>query len=212
MLLFGKLFSGQRVAITQATAVLLFFLAVGCSNYILCSTSASVIPTFERISDSIHASNDTEASLSINAGSGSIRSSSSADKAILAVPTTATQTRTTRRRKALELEKYQFEQDKDFCEDMPCCFVNLEGRIRSEGGEGGEGSGGGERCSLRDMQRDEDSLVFPGGETRCIFSYSRPYAFQVICHCYHWHKNEQLHAMSPYLLCEAINAMHYMIR
>ena len=30
------------------------------------------------------------------------------------------------------------------------------------------------------MSKDTSTLVFPGGETRCIYSDSTPYAFQVI--------------------------------
>mmetsp|Transcript_33690 Transcript_33690/g.24723 ORF Transcript_33690/g.24723 Transcript_33690/m.24723 type:complete len:433 (+) Transcript_33690:54-1352(+) len=37
-----------------------------------------------------------------------------------------------------------------------------------------------ESCSISDMSRDQSMLVLPGGETRCIFSTSTPYAFQVI--------------------------------
>jgi hypothetical protein len=37
-----------------------------------------------------------------------------------------------------------------------------------------------ESCSLASMPRDETTLVLPGGDTRCIYSYSTPFAFQVI--------------------------------
>lgn len=37
-----------------------------------------------------------------------------------------------------------------------------------------------ESCDLKSMPKDETTLVLPGGETRCIFSYSTPYAFQVV--------------------------------
>ena len=35
-------------------------------------------------------------------------------------------------------------------------------------------------CNLSDMQRDTSTVVYPGGETRCIFSDSGPFGFQVI--------------------------------
>ncbi len=37
-----------------------------------------------------------------------------------------------------------------------------------------------ESCDLKSMPKDETTLVLPGGETRCIFSYSTPFAFQVV--------------------------------
>jgi hypothetical protein len=37
-----------------------------------------------------------------------------------------------------------------------------------------------ESCSISKMARDSSTLVLPGGETRCIFSDSTPFAFQVI--------------------------------
>lgn len=37
-----------------------------------------------------------------------------------------------------------------------------------------------DNCSMAAMVPDETTLVQPGGLTRCIFSYSTPYAFQVI--------------------------------
>mmetsp|Transcript_31921 Transcript_31921/g.53350 ORF Transcript_31921/g.53350 Transcript_31921/m.53350 type:complete len:453 (-) Transcript_31921:262-1620(-) len=37
-----------------------------------------------------------------------------------------------------------------------------------------------EECSLSGLTKDETTLVFPGGETRCINSYSTPFSFQVI--------------------------------
>ncbi len=36
-----------------------------------------------------------------------------------------------------------------------------------------------ETCSLNTMTKDQNTLVLPGGETRCIFSTSTPFAFQV---------------------------------
>jgi hypothetical protein len=37
-----------------------------------------------------------------------------------------------------------------------------------------------EACPLSDMKKDSTTLVLPGGNTRCIFSDSSPFAFQVI--------------------------------
>jgi len=37
-----------------------------------------------------------------------------------------------------------------------------------------------ETCSIKSMTKDKTTLVLPGGNTRCIFSDSTPYAFQVI--------------------------------
>lgn len=37
-----------------------------------------------------------------------------------------------------------------------------------------------ETCSLSSMPKDKTMLVLPGGETRCIYSDSTPYAFQVV--------------------------------
>lgn len=39
--------------------------------------------------------------------------------------------------------------------------------------------GSGESCSITSMPKDQTTLVLPGGETRCIYSYSTPFAFQV---------------------------------
>ena len=49
------------------------------------------------------------------------------------------------------------------CSDTtPCCTVSSS-----------------ESCSLSTMPKDETTLVLPGGDTRCIYSYSTPFAFQV---------------------------------
>ncbi len=37
-----------------------------------------------------------------------------------------------------------------------------------------------ELCSISAMPKDQSTLVLPGGDTRCIYSYSTPFAFQVI--------------------------------
>jgi hypothetical protein len=51
----------------------------------------------------------------------------------------------------------------DMCTQYSCCNVTSS-----------------EACSLADMPKDETTLVLPGGDTRCIYSYSTPFAFQVI--------------------------------
>lgn len=38
----------------------------------------------------------------------------------------------------------------------------------------------GEGCSITGFKKDETTMVFPGGETRCIFSNTPNFAFQVI--------------------------------
>lgn len=40
----------------------------------------------------------------------------------------------------------------------------------------------GETCDVRNFPKDETTMVFPGGETRCIFSNTPNFAFQVIKH------------------------------
>ena len=37
----------------------------------------------------------------------------------------------------------------------------------------------GESCDLTGFEKDETTMVFPGGETRCIFSNTPEFAFQV---------------------------------
>jgi hypothetical protein len=51
----------------------------------------------------------------------------------------------------------------NMCVDNSCCTVSSS-----------------EKCSMNQFQKDQSTLVLPGGNTRCIFSYSTPFAFQVI--------------------------------
>lgn len=37
-----------------------------------------------------------------------------------------------------------------------------------------------EACDVSSMPKDESTMVLPGGETRCIFADSTPFAFQVV--------------------------------
>ena len=39
--------------------------------------------------------------------------------------------------------------------------------------------GAGEGCDLRNFPKDETTMVFPGGETRCMMSNTPNFAFQV---------------------------------
>ena len=50
----------------------------------------------------------------------------------------------------------------DICSKYPCCYMDS-----------------GDNCALQDMPKLPSTVVFPGGQTRCIFSDSTDYAFQV---------------------------------
>ena len=50
----------------------------------------------------------------------------------------------------------------DMCSGTNCCTI-----------------GSSEACPLTAMPKDTTTMVMPGGETRCIYSYSTPFAFQV---------------------------------
>ncbi len=52
---------------------------------------------------------------------------------------------------------------KTLCEDNTCCTMNIK-----------------EKCSISAFAKDQTTMVLPGGETRCIYSHSSPFAFQVI--------------------------------
>jgi hypothetical protein len=51
----------------------------------------------------------------------------------------------------------------DLCDKNTCCTVTST-----------------ESCPISSMIKDQTTMVLPGGETRCIYSYSTPFAFQVI--------------------------------
>jgi recombinational DNA repair protein RecR len=51
---------------------------------------------------------------------------------------------------------------KNICDGQTCCNVTST-----------------EKCSISSMTRDQSTLVLPGGDTRCIYSTSTPFAFQV---------------------------------
>ena len=61
------------------------------------------------------------------------------------------------------VESIQTGAGKDLCTLYSCCNITT-----------------GESCSISNMPKDQTTLVLPGGETRCIYSYSTPFAFQVI--------------------------------
>jgi hypothetical protein len=61
------------------------------------------------------------------------------------------------------LQKYYAPiQDGSLCTNQHCCNITST-----------------EKCSINQFPKDQSSLILPGGDTRCIFSYSTPYAFQV---------------------------------
>lgn len=51
---------------------------------------------------------------------------------------------------------------RDLCDKYTCCDIEQSS------------------CDISSMEKDTSTLVFPGGDTRCIYSDSTPYAFQVI--------------------------------
>jgi hypothetical protein len=55
---------------------------------------------------------------------------------------------------------------KDLCDKYTCCSLSST-----------------ESCSITNFKKDDSTLVLPGGNTRCIFSDSTPYAFQVNFSC-----------------------------
>lgn len=60
------------------------------------------------------------------------------------------------------LTQYKRYHRENLCTDNKCCTITDT-----------------ESCSLAGMTKDRSILVLPGGETRCIFSTSTPFAFQV---------------------------------
>lgn len=50
--------------------------------------------------------------------------------------------------------------------DFNCCYITNASTTNS--------------CDIGTFPKDTTTLVHPGGDTRCIFSYSTPYSFQVI--------------------------------
>jgi hypothetical protein len=63
-----------------------------------------------------------------------------------------------------EVAQYKGERmaGKDLCDQYSCCETQKDA------------------CNLSDMPQDQTSLILPGGESRCIFTDSTPYAAQVI--------------------------------
>lgn len=52
---------------------------------------------------------------------------------------------------------------KSLCQEYSCCNVTSSNT-----------------CGINTFPKDQTTLVLPGGQTRCIYSYSTPFAFQVI--------------------------------
>ena len=63
-----------------------------------------------------------------------------------------------------EVASYKSSTSSDLCTNNKCCTV----------------ANSSNSCSLASLPYGDSTLVLPGGDTRCIFSYSTPYAFQVI--------------------------------
>jgi hypothetical protein len=67
---------------------------------------------------------------------------------------------------AQDIQNYIHSLDRNFdlsmCTDNTCCNITAT-----------------ESCDLESMSRDTSTVVLPGGETRCIYSYSTPFGFQV---------------------------------
>jgi len=63
-----------------------------------------------------------------------------------------------------EVQNYKGERlaGKSLCDQYSCCETQTDD------------------CNLSDMPQDQTSLILPGGESRCIFTDSTPYAAQVI--------------------------------
>lgn len=65
--------------------------------------------------------------------------------------------------KIIHKDIYRVKQTKsELCNQYNCCDISET-----------------DSCAITDMKKDEINLVFPGGETRCIFDSSTPYAFEV---------------------------------
>jgi hypothetical protein len=66
-------------------------------------------------------------------------------------------------KKVISDEVSRYSNGRNMCDQNTCCTVSSD-----------------EKCGLDKMTPDETTLVLPGGESRCIFSDSSPFAFQVI--------------------------------
>jgi hypothetical protein len=61
------------------------------------------------------------------------------------------------------VKSFSYNTQKNMCDFYNCCTISET-----------------ESCELSELEADRTNLVYPGGETRCIFSDSTPYSFQVI--------------------------------
>jgi hypothetical protein len=59
-------------------------------------------------------------------------------------------------------DNYSSKEDGRYCDNNSCCSISNT-----------------EDCNISKLPKGKTTLVFPGGETRCIFSYSSAFAFQV---------------------------------
>lgn len=62
-----------------------------------------------------------------------------------------------------DVAKYWSEDTSSLCERHECCTITSS-----------------EECNLRNFKKDVTSLIYPGGRTRCIFSTSTDFSFQII--------------------------------
>lgn len=60
------------------------------------------------------------------------------------------------------VKSYQPAIGKSLCQANTCCNITST-----------------ESCSISSFEKGETTMVLPGGSTRCIYSYSTPFAFQV---------------------------------
>jgi len=64
---------------------------------------------------------------------------------------------------ALTLPSMAFARNRDLCNKYPCCDMETSTN----------------NCSIFDMPKTPSTIVFPGGKTRCIFTTSSDFSFQV---------------------------------
>lgn len=63
------------------------------------------------------------------------------------------------------VKSYGHTSNADLCTTNTCCTMSST-----------------QKCAISGFKKDSSTLVLPGGKTRCIFSDSTPYAFQVSFH------------------------------
>lgn len=60
------------------------------------------------------------------------------------------------------VKSYQPTIGKSLCQANTCCNITST-----------------ETCAISSFEKGQTTMVLPGGKTRCIYSYSTPFAFQV---------------------------------